>query len=35
MNEPGPDPFDLLIAMSLGQADAAAASLRPSAALDR
>lgn len=28
-NEPGPDPFDLLIAMSLGQADAAAASMRP------
>ena len=32
VNEPGPDPFDLLIAISLGQADAAAASLRPSAA---
>ena len=32
VKEPGPDPFDLLIAMSLGQADAAAASLRPSAA---
>ncbi len=27
----GPDPFDLLIAMSLGQADAAAAGLRPTA----
>ncbi len=31
VNEPGPDPFDLLIAMSLGQADAAAASLKPAA----
>ena len=30
-DEPGPDPFDLLIAMSLGQADAAAAGLRPAA----
>ena len=29
VNEPGPDPFDLLIAISLGQADAAAASLKP------
>jgi len=28
-NEPGPDPFDLLIAMSLGQADDAAASMSP------
>jgi MinD-like ATPase involved in chromosome partitioning or flagellar assembly len=28
---PAPDPFDLLIAMSLGQADAAAATMRPSA----
>ena len=27
---PAPDPFDLLIAMSLGQADAAAATMRPS-----
>jgi MinD-like ATPase involved in chromosome partitioning or flagellar assembly len=33
-DEPGPDPFDLLIAMSLGQADAAAAGMSraPSAA---
>jgi MinD-like ATPase involved in chromosome partitioning or flagellar assembly len=31
-DEPGPDPFDLLIAMSRGQADAAAATLRPGSA---
>ena len=30
LTAPAPDPFDLLIAMSLGQADAAAATMRPS-----
>jgi hypothetical protein len=32
VNEPGPDPFDLLIAMSLGQADAAAGRMKPPSA---